>query len=152
MLLCYPGSCKTINKVCYVLVFPFLQFHYSWVNLLALAISGNVFSWMHSDETIPRRSLANSLATYLHPPVWSSPMCLMVWLPSQRSQPQDRVETTGFIWINHSHIYMYITIYMYISWYIYIHTHTRIIAHTHTYIYTYICICIHTYTYVVYNQ
>ena len=40
-------------------------------------------------ETIPRRSLANSLATYRHPPVWSSPMCLMVWLPSQRSQPQE---------------------------------------------------------------
>ena len=98
-----------------------------WVNLLALAICGNVFSWMHSDETIPRRSLANSLATYLHPPVWSSPMCLMVWLPSQRSQPQDRVETTGSIWKSKPYIYIYIYTYTYIHYiYIYI-VHTVII-------------------------
>ena len=82
-----------------------------------------VFFLNASHETIPRRSLANSLATYLHPPVWSSPMCLMVWLPSQRCQPQDRVETTGSIWKSEPHIYIYtrsIFYILYIMIYIYI--------------------------------
>ena len=82
-----------ISKVCFV------SMSMSAIPLWLGEPTGNMFfSWMHPDETIPRRSLASSLATYLHPPVWSSPMCLMVWLPSQRSQPQDRVETTGSIW------------------------------------------------------
>ena len=46
--------------------------------------------WLRWD-ILHRRSQGNFRATYLHPPVWSSPMCLTVWLPSQRSQPQDRV-------------------------------------------------------------
>ena len=90
------------------------------------------FSWMHSDETIPRRSLASSLATYLHPPVWSSPMCLMVWLPSQRSQPQDRVETTGSISKSKPYIYVCVCTHIYIytyhvSFYIYIYIYISFI-------------------------
>ena len=114
----------------------FLQFLYSWGG------TGNVFSWLHPDETIPRRSLANSLATYLHPPVWSSPMCLMVWLPSQRSQPQDRLETTGSIWKSKPHIYIYI--HWYIHWYINLYIYIHIILYIFIYcIYPIICRIIH---------
>ena len=85
-----------------------------------------VFFLNASHETIPRRSLANSLATYLHPPVWSSPMCLMVWLPSQRCQPQDRVETTGSIWKSEPHIYIYTRSIFYILFImIYIYTNNN---------------------------
>ena len=94
--LCFK-SFKTISvkiiKVCF-----FVNGHFYNSTIVGWTYWQCVFSWMHPDETIPRRSLANSLATYLHPPVWSSPTCLMVWLPSQRSQPQDRVETNGSIW------------------------------------------------------
>ena len=80
---------------------------------------------MHPDETMPRRSLANSLATYLHQRVWSSPMCLMAWLPSQRSQPQDRVETTGSIWKSKPYINIYslYIVYKYLLIHIYIFIH-----------------------------
>ena len=70
----------------------FLLYNVS-ISAITLYSCGIYRQFVCLDETIPRRSLANSLATYLHLPVWSSPMCLMVWLPSQRSQLQDRVET-----------------------------------------------------------
>ena len=79
----------------------------------------------------PRRSLANSLATYPHPPVWSSPMCPMVWLPSQRSPPQDRVETTGSIWKSkpiYIHI-IYIYTYIYINIFTYIYIYKTSVRH-----------------------
>ena len=110
-------SFKTISvkiiKACF-----FVNGHFCNSTVVGWTYWQCVFSWMHPDETIPRRSLANSLATYLHPPVWSLPTCLMVWLPSQRSQPQDRVETTGSIWKSKPYIYIsyiWIHIYIYIS-------------------------------------
>ena len=90
------------------------SFQYSmfFVNVSMSAITlyscGIYWQFVFLDGTIPRRSLANSLATYLHQLVWSSPMCLMVWLPSQRSQLQDRVEATGSIWTSKPHISKYI--------------------------------------------
>ena len=47
----------------------------------------NAFQWSNPGD---------SLVTYLHLPVWSLLMCLMVWLLSQRSQPQDWVSNTTF--------------------------------------------------------
>ena len=88
--------------------FKIVSVQYVFVNVSMSAITlcscGIYWQFVYLDGTIPRRSLANSLATYLHQLVWSSPMCLMVWLPSQRSQLQDRVEATGSIWTSKLHI------------------------------------------------